>query len=101
MALAQNNMKISSKALDYIINHVFLPSKLPQADDNDPKYDLVLLSWVYEILDMFQHHMTADGQLGIKNAKSAIKNLIKVRDEQGNINENELQKLLQGISRNG
>lgn len=37
----------SLKDILYVLNHVFLPPKLPQEDDARPDYDIALCSLVY------------------------------------------------------
>ncbi|KAI9808002.1 MAG: hypothetical protein M1827_007764 [Pycnora praestabilis] len=44
----------SSSSLEYIITHIFLPPKLPQGDDSDPKHDLALIKECRVALRSFQ-----------------------------------------------
>jgi hypothetical protein len=38
---------LSMKDLQYLLNHVFLPPKLPQEDDSDQERDIVLCQQIY------------------------------------------------------
>ncbi|MCJ1392993.1 hypothetical protein MMC18_005865 [Xylographa bjoerkii] len=46
-----------SNDLSYIINHVFLPSKLPQKDDSDAAKDELLMKQVLAALESLQHRI--------------------------------------------
>ena len=54
MRHAKRQKMSSSSSLEYIITHVFLPPKLPQEDDSDPKQDLALTEQVKAALRLFQ-----------------------------------------------
>ncbi|MCJ1386871.1 hypothetical protein MMC17_009999 [Xylographa soralifera] len=48
---------MESNDLSYIINHVFLPSKLPQKDDSDAAKDEFLMRKLLAALESLQHHI--------------------------------------------
>ncbi len=60
--------------LDFIINHVFLPPKLPQKDDSDDTKNVYLLVKLREALESFQAHIPEQQRL---DASGSIANYNK------------------------
>jgi hypothetical protein len=50
--------KISLAAIKYIINHVFLPPKLPQADDFNSTYESTLVKIIIDAFLEFKTHLS-------------------------------------------
>lgn len=67
----------------YIINHVFLPPKLPQEDDINSGFEEHLAKQVLECLATFKetHENMSDGHLrAINAAMDAVSNLLLVHN---------------------
>jgi hypothetical protein len=49
--------QLSLKDLEYLLNHVFLPPKLPQEDDSDKERDIVLCQQMYRATREFERFL--------------------------------------------
>lgn len=65
--------------LSYLIDHIFLPPKLPQKDDWHHEKDLVLLAQCEAALSAYQVHLQ-DGHERWEMCTSMVRNMIEVRD---------------------
>ncbi|KAL2069540.1 hypothetical protein VTL71DRAFT_14219 [Oculimacula yallundae] len=59
-------------ALEYIINHVFLPPKLPQLNDTTPKVEVALTKLFHETLHTFINNLPAQDQNGWSHLPSML-----------------------------
>jgi hypothetical protein len=64
----------------YLFHHVFLPPKLPQQDDYDTEYELVLLKSVIHALGKFKAHVP---KCPGKIVASVIEMVSRLRDTHG------------------
>lgn len=55
-------MRYSQGDLNFMVNHVILPPKLPQCDDRDTKNELALVQFVREQAIAFQLKVPAENQ---------------------------------------
>ena len=55
-------MKYSREALNFMVNHVILPPKLPQSDDTGSGYELALIQFVRDHSVAFQINLPAEYQ---------------------------------------
>jgi hypothetical protein len=86
-------------AVQYMINHVFLPPNVPQKDDTDPFLEEILLHTISTSLEAFRFH--TDEHNTIKMALNMIDKLCFVRDESGMTNEKKVKNSLERLSGNG
>ncbi|PKS12561.1 hypothetical protein jhhlp_000769 [Lomentospora prolificans] len=71
----------SSKKWMYLVNHVFLPPKLPHEDDTNDAFDRFLVDEVSAALDRFNDTQDSTQTFGaIDNVIEAISNLSTVHD---------------------
>ncbi|RCI17130.1 hypothetical protein L249_2102 [Ophiocordyceps polyrhachis-furcata BCC 54312] len=73
----------SEEALDFFINHLFLPPKLPGGDDSTPAKESALIELVLDALTQFLPEADADCETAIVAATSLIGNLRTARDKDG------------------
>lgn len=84
----------SQANLDFFINHLFLPPKLPQTDDQDVGLDEALLRLVTESLGKFVTHLPLHQQPAAKFALAAIKQITALKDTKGMVDQAKLLKVL-------
>ena len=69
--------------LPYIINHVFLPPKLPQKDDSSPSRDAALAETLLEGLKAFHDLLPTQQQPQWSPLIRMIYQVLSMRDSQG------------------
>lgn len=87
----------SRNELDFFINHLFMPPKLPQEDDFDNDLDEALIRLVTETLDGFGADLPSQQQVAVRHVSLAIKQLASSRDVDGAVEETKLLKALQEL----
>lgn len=55
-------MGISPEALHFMVNHIVLPPKLPQADDQNHKFELALVKFARDHGIAFQNEVPAESR---------------------------------------
>jgi len=76
---------LNPEALAYVIDHVFLPPKLPESDDTEASHERVLLQHVHSTLKAFQqlHHDVGGGVSdrlqGVARCILMVQRMISVR----------------------
>ncbi|GKT62685.1 hypothetical protein ColTof4_01695 [Colletotrichum tofieldiae] len=88
--------QMSRAVLEYLYHHLFLPPKLPTADDASQKNETALLSFVQQSLERF-----LPGRRDEKTVKASIsmlKSLRASRTPQGYLKDANVQNVLQGLS---
>lgn len=83
--------------VEFFINHLFLPPKLPQSDDHDPELDTALLRLVKEALVGFGSFISDDQKTTLKNVFEAVSCLFVSRDSNGDVNKERLLRLLRHL----
>ena len=68
----------SADAVAYLAHHVFLPPKLPQADDFDAGHERFLLDVVCETLRDFRGHLIGTEQVAIDEVALLVRNMATV-----------------------
>ena len=86
-----------SKVISYLFNHVFLPGKLPQQDDYNPKYEIVLLDEVIEALRQFENHVSIQETDICSAAITAISRLKETYNRHGGVDKFVLTKALMNL----
>ncbi|OTB10950.1 hypothetical protein K445DRAFT_236605 [Daldinia sp. EC12] len=98
------HVKLSKKEADYIINHVFLPSQLPQGDDYDVKNEEALLKIVIRALSVFRGYLEGDEVQAVDLAMITIQHLHRSQDSAVHnlsTNKKELREAFQLLNREG
>ena len=71
--------------LPYIINHVFLPPKLPQKDDSSPSRDAALAEALLEGLEAFHDLLPGPEQPQWSPLIRMIRQVLSMRDPRGGL----------------
>lgn len=88
-------------ALEYLINHVFLPPNVPQQDDYDSDHEHILLKIVSNALLGFKSHVADEWHNVIDSIIGMVENLQKVLGSDGLINKAQLLDTLKKLSVEG
>ncbi|KAJ9225449.1 hypothetical protein DTO169C6_2182 [Paecilomyces variotii] len=88
-------------ALEYLINHVFLPPNVPQQDDYDSDHEHILLKIVSNALLGFKSHVADEWHNVIDSIIGMVENLQKVLGSDGLINKAHLLDTLKKLSVEG
>ncbi|KAF8154797.1 hypothetical protein B0H34DRAFT_799544 [Crassisporium funariophilum] len=73
-----DSQPLSAKDLLYILNHVFLPPKLPQEDDNDADHDIILCQAVCDASANFVPYLPECQQGQWSAVTRMVNNLLKI-----------------------
>ncbi|KAE9371942.1 hypothetical protein N431DRAFT_456702 [Stipitochalara longipes BDJ] len=98
-----SNKKLPLGVVTYLINHVFLPPKLPQEDDVNFEYESTMLDVTIDCLSKFKGHM-GDHSSSIDAAVAMIANLKNARDPHlisGAVNEKKFRDVLGNLCSQG
>ena len=85
------------KHLDYIINHVFLPPKLPQKDDSDATKGTSLAEELLVALKSFQAHIPEQHRLEWIPCIEMVRNMLQTRDHFGGLVAEEVETTLRDM----
>lgn len=93
----------SDAEMQYAINHVFLPPKLPQNGDNEHALanELSLLRMVCTAFDSFRAYVQPCAVTAVDDAQGAIRQLCNQRDENGNVEAKKLQSMFRNLCKKG
>lgn len=93
---------LSESAIQYFVDHVFLPPKLPHRDDSHPQIEDALLQHVARQLQVFRDTVTSYVTGDMEPVLTMFKYLLGVHDAEGlAINEGKLREALKTLSRQG
>lgn len=90
-------MELTQDEVDFIINHLFLPPKLPQADDRDARLETALLRLVADATATFADVVSQDQQQAVCLVAEAISKLIGSRDETGAVSSDKLSQAFHSL----
>ena len=93
--------RLSSRALTYLIHHIFLPPELPQEDDYCSEDELTLLNITLAALRKFQSYVSGIQNDAIGSAVATITSLMSVRDSEDAVSKRKLESALQNLGRIG
>ena len=79
--------RMHSGVASYLFNHIFLPGELPQQDDYNPAYEIVLLDKVIEALGQFKNHVSTQEADICSAAITAIIRLKEIYNGHGGMDE--------------
>ena len=91
----------SSSNLEYIITHVFLPPKLPQEDDSDPKKDLALTEQFRVALRSFQARLPGRERRRWVAPILMLSKMLGLRDTSGDILSEKVESSLEAMKGTG
>lgn len=102
MALFQHE-SISQASLQHIVDHVFLPPKLPQSakESSVALHDGYLLEALIQSLQSCGQNLDASEQEAVQGLHMMMTELRRVRSEMGAINEDSLLSALQDLLAKG
>jgi len=83
-----------SQSLHYIINHVFLPPKLPGKDDSDVKHESVLIEECEAVLRSFQAYISPNGHWRWAVCTRMLSKMLEIRDVSGDITSGKVEESL-------
>ncbi|TLD03405.1 uncharacterized protein PgNI_12369 [Pyricularia grisea] len=87
-------MTTNKTAFDYVVNHFFLPPKLPQRDDWTPLNGSTLQSALLASIEKFRAFVVSRRYALVNSAAAMIRRMVMAQDETGNINCDNLGKVL-------
>jgi hypothetical protein len=99
--MANKTKGIGDDTFHYLINHVFLPPKLPHQDDTNPVHEKTLLETVSTALQRFRSYFLPSERLELDRCIRMINALVYLRDGNGFLNLAVLDKELVGLSNTG
>lgn len=92
---------LSSSNLEYIITHVFLPPKLPQEDDRDPKQDLALTEQCRAALRSFRACVSDRQRRRWVAPILMLSKMLELRDASGDILSEKVELSLEAMQGTG
>ena len=85
------------KNLNYLINHVFLPLKLPSTDDSDAKKSASLTEEVLATLKLLQDRVVEQERSEWTSCIKMVDNTLKLRDHFGGLVAEKVETTLEGM----
>lgn len=90
-----------SEALDFIINHVFLPPCLPHEDDDGVEETNALIETVLAALELFQDHIPEQQRSEWIPCIKMIRNMRELRDKSGHLIAEKVEEALREMLNGG
>ena len=87
--------------LNYIIHHVFLPSKLPQKDDDEATKSTILIEKLLAALKFFQSHIEERKRSEWTPCIEMISSMLESRDRLGGLVAEKLESKLEVLKGGG
>jgi hypothetical protein len=87
--------------LEYLVHHIFLPTKLPGGVDGSAENEMLLADFVLDSLVRFLGECTSEDQSAIKPCVAMIKGLQMSKGAQGSLSANDAQEVLRHLSPQG
>ena len=85
----------------YTINHVFLPPKLPQKDDEEDRDDEALLLECERAWELFQPHVPLQESLNWSGCRTMLRKMIEMRDSSGTMVPDKIEAMIKSMSQKG
>lgn len=92
---------LSDEHIRYCFHHLFLPPQLPTSNDTAPATDHLLVEELYNTLVAFKELVGPEHQNGLASSIKLLGHLMAIRDDDGNIEGQELALRLQGLTPEG
>jgi len=87
--------------LDYIVNHVFLPPRLPQEDDGNSKNDSILIEECKSALCLFQACLPVEERSQCDTPILMMSKMLESRDPSGDMLPKKVAILLETMKDGG
>lgn len=87
--------------LDYIINHVFLPPKLPHQDDSSVENTNALIEMVLAATELLQDHLPEQEHSEWIPCIKMMRNMLELKDECGKLIAEKVETALKEMSHGG
>jgi hypothetical protein len=87
--------------LEYLVHHIFLPTKLPGGDDSSAENEILMVNLVLDTLVRFMGECTLEDETAIKACVAMIKGLQISKSAQGSLSANGAQEVLRQLSLQG
>ncbi|GKU07943.1 unnamed protein product [Fusarium langsethiae] len=84
--------------LEYLVHHIFLPTKLPSGIDGSAENEMLLVDVTLDSLVRFLGECTSEDQSAIKPCVAMIKGLQISKGAQGSLSANDAQEVLRHLS---
>ncbi|KAF2757894.1 hypothetical protein EJ05DRAFT_464797 [Pseudovirgaria hyperparasitica] len=91
----------TAQAVNYFVNHCYLPKRLPSKDDHNVQYDRELLGLMQSALEEASDSANPSQLSPIDSAQSMFKNMKACMDKQGAIDAETLTTMLQKLHPRG
>lgn len=101
MASSPQPANLTLEANLYLFHHIFLPPKLPQADDYSPSFEINILDYVVNALRAFGSHVPSQEATIFTTITTMISRLRDICTFPDGINEKELEKALKELDQQG
>ncbi|KAL4994276.1 hypothetical protein BDV10DRAFT_189152 [Aspergillus recurvatus] len=95
------SMAPAPEASLYLFHHVFLPPKLPQKDDYNARYELILLDTVIDTLKKFRTLVPNQHRQVLGPVITMIARLREIHGSRGDLSEGKLKEALQKLDAKG
>lgn len=93
-------MKLLPEALDFLVNHIVLPPKLPQADDSNHTHELALIEFARELAIAFQRDVFAESRSCWAGIVKMLTTWLKV-NELGSVSKEALMEAMTELNLEG
>lgn len=93
-------MSIPLETLDFMINHVILPPKLPQETDSNAKLEIALINFIYSQALVFQENVAMKWKPCWARITKMLKSWVKVA-EHGSISKEALVQVMNTLAEEG
>ena len=90
-----------AQGLSYIINHVFLPPKLPQEDDSGVDKDFALIAECEAALNSFQAHFPSHECRRWAACTRMLRKMLELRDPSGDMVPGKVEATLKSMADQG
>ncbi|TLS21320.1 uncharacterized protein PpBr36_10409, partial [Pyricularia pennisetigena] len=90
-------MLVTNTAFTYMVNHVFLPPKLPEGDDWEASHSKALQSNIMACIEKFVTYVTLGNRALMQSAASMIRRMTQAQNEHGYIHCDKLEQVLDEI----
>ncbi|OGM45290.1 hypothetical protein ABOM_006397 [Aspergillus bombycis] len=101
MTTPEANRKLPIGVLEYLINHVFLPPRVPQQDDNDPSHERALVKVVIDALREFKCYVTTEWHSTTDLVIAMVQNLQSLLETNGFMSQEQLLASLKRLCTDG
>lgn len=91
-------MAATQEEIDFIINHVFLPRKLPHANDSQPHCEHALLRLVADAATAFADLVSQEQRPAVHLIAHAVEHLITARYKNGVVDIDEMRKAIKNLA---